>query len=180
VSGETTSMKLVFFGSDAYWASLEGIRRAPRDGSALPTTLVASSIASADQRGVGIIDELGIDAEHLYWLGDSGHIFSCPIGGCAAEAATVLVPTEGEKYAFQVDASGLYWIDQGADGAVVHCPLAGCTEPKPVTPGGVHDFALDEASLYWTDNFIDQRDADVQVVDGGINIRRIAKPGATP
>jgi len=176
-SGEITESKLVFWGSNAYWISLEGIRRAARDGSMLPTTLVATGLASANRSEIAIIDELGIDAEHLYWLGNSGQIFGCPIEGCAPEAATVLVPTETEKYAFQVDASGMYWIDKSADGAVVHCPLTGCTEPNPVTPAGVRDFALDEASLYWTDNF---PEANVQNANGGINIRRIAKPTTTP
>jgi hypothetical protein len=127
-------------------------------------------------RGVGKIDELGIDAEHLYWHGESSHILSCPIAGCDPEDATVLVPTEADKRAFQVDASGLYWIDDDAGGAVVRCPLTGCTAPVPVTAGKAYDFTLDETSIYWSSGETLGHFGGGCCVGGGTDIHRNAKP----
>jgi hypothetical protein len=171
-SGEITSTKLVFQGRYAYWVGADGIRRAPRDGSKAPSTIIAGGLDTANGHGVGEIYELGVDAEHLYWLGHSGHILSCPIAGCAPEDTTVLVPTEADKQNFQVDASGLYWIDIDAGLSVVHCPLSGCAAPTPLTRGA-YDFALDGASLYWTDAF---RSGSHSSAGEGFNIRRTAKP----
>jgi hypothetical protein len=154
------------------------IRRAPKDGSALPTTVKTISLSLGFGMGWG---GFAVDATRLYWLDDASHVQSCAIESCEGQPPTPLVTTDDiGKYGLVVDAANLYWQESatGVAGgeAVKFCPLNGCSESQTLIDSAwlsnTPSFALDSNYVYWE---------GVQIVDGtgwtGDNIiHRIRKP----
>ena len=159
----------VFSGEDAFWispsssaSSARPIRRAPKDGSGTPTTVVEPTIPS----------NLRVFGDALYWIGDDG-INTCSINGCNGEprivaSDQVMVGLYDET--LNVDASGAYWLD--TSNVVQYCPLDGCNQATAVTPSTAQSFALDADYVYWTDNNPDTGGFQ------GLNIHRLPKPKA--
>lgn len=178
-------ISLQFAGRYAYWARVtyQGtdlqspvvIRRAPKDGSEPPSTVLSLAVALN-----GSFLDFAADRAKLYWLDESSHVQSCALETCATAPPTTLVSTDTSKYSLQVDESGLYWFERGSSfgsGSVNFCSLGGCPSgPQPLTDDQVIDgntpFLLSQNYVYWQriqmlgdNSYTDER-----------AIRRIRKP----
>jgi hypothetical protein len=165
VATDTTPGPLTFLGSDAYWVSRllddsnglplapAQIRRAPKDGSEAPFTVVADLGKS---RSVSFAPPASVatDGASVFWVGDSNHVVSCPISGCGDTSPAQVVTSNDGKTGLQVDTIGIYWqqLDLGGKSSVHFCPLTGCGAiSTTVTANNVYAFALDDSYVYWMD-----------------------------
>jgi hypothetical protein len=165
---ETPLWPLVFSATDAYWITRETprgdptvIRHAPKDGSALPTTLTTAMSIT-----------LAIAGSSMYWLDyGSGALSTCPLAGCDPTPAT-LATDIGSSVGLVVEGSTAYWVpntQKDEERFVRSCPTAGCGENAlTLTLTGVVSFAVDDQFLYWTE-------ADPHHLASGKNIHRTPK-----
>ena len=185
VANESSSGALQFAGDSVYWAHLtyQGtqlqspvlIRRARKDGSQPPTTVLSFTVTPTGEGFGGF----AVDSTTMYWLDELSHVQSCLIDSCQTAPATTLVSTDTSKRYLQVDELGLYWTESNYSSievAVKFCALAGCPSgPQTLieAPVGYSDppFCLSSNYVYWQ--------PPVQVGDGytsGPEVRRIRKP----
>jgi hypothetical protein len=116
------------------------LRTAPKDGSALPTTVLTDSIAA-----------IAADETNVYWTNFSNHILRCPISGCT-DSPVVIDASDTPKGYVSLDDSGLYWQEDPTNSGAVHfCPLDDCSSEATLTPSGVQSFASDSQYLYWVE-----------------------------
>ncbi|HEY2404624.1 MAG TPA: hypothetical protein VGI10_01405 [Polyangiaceae bacterium] len=138
----------VVAGSDAIWYEVisSEIRRAPKDGSQPPTTLV--QLGSADT-----VTYLAADSDNVYWLdGSQQNAFRCALAGCSAGPTLI---SSGTEYKQGLVASGysVYWLEgTWSAPAVRSCQNTGCSgAPVFLTPAKVQAYALDSQYVYWTE-----------------------------
>jgi hypothetical protein len=168
--GAGSFLPLAFEGDDVYWLE-DGIRRAPKDGSRPALTIVHF----LDIKPAPYATQLTLDTANIYWVDESAHILSCPIAGCDASDAKVLVATDAGKQALFVDATGLYWLESPDPYSVVttlrHCALTGCEQSTALSQNPVLDFAVDDQFVYFSE---ETQDSANNSIAG--NIYRAPKP----
>jgi hypothetical protein len=121
-----------------------------------------TSLATFGSSASGV--NLAVDAHNVYWTvsvygivnGSSvplmGEVLSVPIAG---GAPTTLASGQAGPRAIAVDATAIYWINEGSkdDGAVMKLPLAG-GKPVALATGRTQptDIAVDGTAVYWTES----------------------------
>ena len=122
----------------------------------------------------GVVNDIVIDNETVYWATNLGEVLSCPTSGCAtAHKVTPEAQKVSTAAALAVSGNALYWSTMAflPDGnnvdeeqGVIHaCTLPNCTDGR-VLATGQHDPAsmgLDAKSVYWGNsghrNYVDGR-----------------------
>ena len=114
----------------------------------------------AEDKG-GLTSGVAVDSGYVYWTSEAspdggsalntGSVMKTPIGGGATK---VLATGQAIPLDLKVDATNLYWVNQGEvttpNGSVMKLPLAG---GSPVTLAAgqntVFDLAIDSTNVYW-------------------------------
>ncbi len=135
-------------GTRVYWGSLSARIWSIPVGAGTPPTLLADLF---DKHSDPRIEAIAVDSSNVYWTLEnkgSGAVFMMPKdGGMVTQLATAL----GAPGAIAVDATHVYWVDDGIE----RVPISG----GPVTtlvPLGGGDFswrstlAVDDKNIYWT------------------------------
>jgi hypothetical protein len=114
-------------------------------GEPEPEPVGPYTIASGQLEPTGI----AVSEKYVYWANrEAGTIVRCPRFGCGDDEPTVLAPDAGAPRGLTIDATHVYWIDEGElienvrNVSLYKCPLSGClAEPTLVT-----DWATGNAS----------------------------------
>lgn len=106
-------------------------------GEPEPEPVGPYTIASGQLEPTGI----AVSEKYVYWANrQAGTIVRCPRFGCGDDEPTVLAPDAGAPRGLTIDATHVYWVDEGElienvrTVSVYKCPLSGCSaEPTLVT-----------------------------------------------
>jgi hypothetical protein len=151
-SGTPTHMTID--ANNVYWTDGDAVWQVPKGGGA--------PLMVAEDKG-GLTSGVAVDSTYVYWTSEAspdggsplntGSVMKTPIGG---GATTVLATGQSIPLDLKVDATNLYWVNQGEtttpNGMVMKLPLAGGAAVALATgQNTVFDLAIDSTNVYWND-----------------------------
>jgi hypothetical protein len=146
-SGEQSPVAVQAAGGFVYWVSYAATgvaRRAPIGGGT-----VADLAPAAGAR------ELFVGDEHVWWTGEPDDLWRAPIAGLPQGKEPDLLSNNGLPNGLAVDAHSLYWVNR-LDGAIKKADHVFGGEMVLATGDVPWDVAVDETSIYWTEQGSDQ------------------------
>jgi hypothetical protein len=140
--------------NNVYWTDGDAVWQIPKGGG--------TPLMVAEDHG-GLTSGIAVDSSYVYWTSEAspdggsplntGSIMKTPIGGGASK---VLATGQSIPLDLKVDATNLYWVNQGEttapNGMVMKLPLAGGSAVTLAKgQNTVFDLAIDSTNVYWND-----------------------------
>jgi hypothetical protein len=135
--------------NNVYWVSTDGqLGQCPKTGCASPASPMAIANLGSPARGLALTES----STNLFVSSfqAAGSIDSVALG-----AATPFATAQAYPVGVTVDATNVYWIDEGPSdtrsGSVMKCGIASCTTPTALVTGETDPsyLAVDDVAVYW-------------------------------
>lgn len=132
-------------GATVYLHNGSGLHTCPdSSGCAFTQSLAGSSAVSTNFRAHN-------GRFFFYRAGFPGQLHTCSISNCNA-TDVILALDSGGPIEVELDSTGYYWLN-AADGAIRHCPLAGCPQTGPTAlvfgRTDIKELTLGSGAVYW-------------------------------